>query len=426
MTRALIISSDGHAALPLEQYRPYLDKKYHRDFDELLESKSRLSVDFFEIVDPKVSAPYKAAMFDTGVIESKWNLERRLKETQLHGIAAEVLFADSAPFGAGGIGSAREQFGAELELAGARAYNRWIAEWVSAHPDRYAAQSIVTFSDVDAAVEDVYWAKEHGIRGITVPGMERGIPLYWDPVYNPFWTACEETGLPINFHAGVGHTDYGGANIPGVPYSVRMRVSQFESRWFSHRPLWFLIWSGVLERHPGLKVIFTETHSDWITEVIAKMDHSYDHSMLDDAVKDVVKHRPSEYWSRQCYLGASLLSRVEAAHHREIGTQSMMFGADFPHPEGTWKSTLTYLQATLGSAGVDEASARAILGENAAAVFGFDLQALRPVADEVGFEIEDILTPVDPALEPSFDRTDIVRPGLTMAYAGSDGRAVKH
>jgi predicted TIM-barrel fold metal-dependent hydrolase len=418
MSRVLIVSSDGHAAPPLADYRPYLEQRYLADFDALLDAKdARLTVNFFEIVDPKVSGPYRESIYDTGIIDAKWDIDRRLSELAQHGIVAEVLFPDGAPFGAGGIGSARSRYSHELELAGAHAYNRWVMDFVSGHEGHFAAQAIITFHDLDQAVRDVYWAKENGLRGLVVPGMDEGVPLFWDPVYEPFWAACEETRLPLNFHGGIGQPDYGGTTITGVPFEVRMRVSTLEARWFGHRPLWFLIWSGVLERHPDMKLVFTESHSDWAAEVIAKMDHSYDHSMFDDAIKQVVPRRPSEYWQRQCFIGASLLARGEAINHEQIGTQNMMFGADFPHPEGTWHGTLRYLQATFGTGGVDARATRAILGENAARVFGFDVDYLEPFIETTGFTIDDVLTPLAAELESDFDRNDVIRPTMSIYHA---------
>jgi predicted TIM-barrel fold metal-dependent hydrolase len=410
MTKAMVISADGHVApAQLADYRPYIEQRYLEAFDEHVKAAEEVTVNFDSVVDPKVIAPYKEAMFDSGAIEGKWNPGRRLKEVASEGIAAEVLFPDGAPFSAGGIGADRVRFSPELELVGGRAYNRWLSDYVSDTPERYAGQAIISLPDIDAAVADVYWAKEHGLRGLVMPGMEDGYPRLWHPCYEPFWAACEETALPINFHGGIALPDYG-EELAGVPQAVRIRIQISEFPWFAHRPLWWLIWSGVLERHPGLKVVFTEQHSDWVASVLAQMDHSYDHSMFDDAIKAVVPRRPSDYWTRQCYLGSSLLARGELQNRDQIGAANMMFGADFPHPEGTCMDTLKYLQATVGMAGMSEAEAQAFLGGTAAEVFGLDTVPLQPIVAKYGFELDDIRTPLAAEYEYMFDRKDVVRP----------------
>jgi predicted TIM-barrel fold metal-dependent hydrolase len=410
MTKALIISADGHAAPPLEAYRPYLERSYLADFDEQLAADTRVSADFFAFFDPAVIDPWKAKLYDTGVIDGRWNARLRLDELAREGVAAEVLFPDGAPFGAAGIGHERVYSPPGHQLAGGRAYNRWVNDFVSEAPHRFAAQAIVTLTDIDEAVKDVYWAADRGFRGLVMPGVEDDIPKFWDPVYVPFWKACEETGLVLNFHGGIGFSPGYGPQIEGVPLEVRIRVGTSEFPWLAHRPLWWLLWSGVLERHPGLVLVFTEQHSDWVGSVLAKMDHSYRYGKYKDDIKKTVPRLPSEYWKRQCYTGSSILSREDLMHREMIGVNNMMFGADFPHPEGTYPDTLHYLQATVGSVGLSAAETNAFLGETAAKVFRLDAASLRDVTGDHGLELADVTTALPVDLEPGFLRTDVFRP----------------
>jgi predicted TIM-barrel fold metal-dependent hydrolase len=169
-----------------------------------------------------------------------------------------------------------------------------------------------------------------------------------------------------------------------------------------------LIFGGVLERFPNLKIVFTETHSDWVLGALQRMDHSYERSDLRRDIRDVIPLRPSEYWNRQCYLGSSLFSRAEIEARHRIGVDKMMIGIDFPHSEGAWRyGTRNYVKATFGTEHVPASEARQMLGQTAADVFGFDLAALDKLVGTIGLDEADVLTPPD--VQPAY-RGDLDRP----------------
>jgi hypothetical protein len=92
------------------------------------------------------------------------------------------------------------------------------------------------------------------------------------------------------------------------------------------------------------------------------------------------------------FVGASITNLDEMQLRHEIGIGSMMFGIDYPHPEGSWGRATSWLQASLGKAGVTEQEARMILGENAARLYDVDIAELQPVADVVGPTIDEVLS----------------------------------
>ena len=104
---------------------------------------------------------------------------------------------------------------------------------------------------------------------------------------------------------------------------------------------------------------------------------------------------PSEYFQRNCFLGASFLSPGEAQARHRIGVDRIMWGSDYPHMEGTWPNTLASLRATFGSIPEDEI--RSIMGGTAAEVFKFDVDKLKSVAQRIGPEIADITDPIEDA-----------------------------
>ncbi|MBI3742905.1 MAG: amidohydrolase family protein, partial [Chloroflexi bacterium] len=97
---------------------------------------------------------------------------------------------------------------------------------------------------------------------------------------------------------------------------------------------------------------------------------------------------PKEYWDRQCYVEAMFRSPDEAAIRYKTGVHKIMWGSDYPHFEGSWPHSKRTLHG--GLAGLPKAEIAAMLGENAAKVYGFDLKQLRPVADRVGPTVAEI------------------------------------
>jgi predicted TIM-barrel fold metal-dependent hydrolase len=129
-------------------------------------------------------------------------------------------------------------------------------------------------------------------------------------------------------------------------------------------------------------------------------------------IRQVLPSKPSEYWKRQCYVGASSVSRAETDMRYEIGVENMMFGSDYPHVEGTWPRTYDWVRATLGGIPADEQ--RLILGGNAARLYGFDLDQLDPIAQRVGIPVPDLAVRFD---HPSLAHTQVDRPGVMVEHA---------
>ena len=177
-----------------------------------------------------------------------------------------------------------------------------------------------------------------------------------------------------------------------------------ETVWWTSRPLWFLLWSGVFERFPGLKMAVTEAGSYWVPDLLWRSDSlilkDQGSRKLDDSVRGLLTMLPSEYFDRNIKIGSSNTRRRELARRFEIGVGNIMWGNDFPHPEGTWPYTKRILGEAFHDIPVDETAQ--ILGLNAAEFYGFDVDALQPIADEIGPTPED-LGQTDPAAFAKWD-----------------------
>jgi predicted TIM-barrel fold metal-dependent hydrolase len=188
--------------------------------------------------------------------------------------------------------------------------------------------------------------------------------------------------MPIHAHSGWS-PDYG-----DVPAATAMYISEVDM--WAHRPFAALLWSGVFERHPGLRFVLTETGCSWILETLRVLEFKADLPYFQHFTKELTL-RPTEYFQRNCYLGASFLPPHEAADRQRIGIEKLMWGSDYPHLEGTWPNTMKSLHTTFGAMPEDEV--RPILGTNAAQAFGFDVEQLAPVAEKIGPTLEQIAAP---------------------------------
>jgi predicted TIM-barrel fold metal-dependent hydrolase len=382
MTRYTIISTDCHAGPPHSTggFRDYVES----GFREQLERDVAQAQDSKKFQEDLFAEEFRTELDQSSAVagggrEGVGDPARHLEALAADGVVAGILFPDGSqqnapPFlcasGPGAIGAEHA-----LQSVGAWAYNRWLADFVSHAPARFGGIAVMTIHDVDDAVEQVRWAREHGLRGVLLPAAVGELPFYHHPRYEPIWDVCEDLGMPLHTHVGSATPDYG--DLPGS-----LTIFATESMWFSHRPLSFLIWGGVFERHPGLQVVFAEQGSDWVPDVLVLLDSMYLKMFKHEQKR--LSLPPSEYWKRQCTVQSMFLSRREVALRHEIGIANMTWGSDYPHYEGSWPNSLKCLREMLVD--VPESEIKAILSENAARIYGFDLEILDTLAAEIGPE----------------------------------------
>jgi hypothetical protein len=147
--------------------------------------------------------------------------------------------------------------------------------------------------------------------------------------------------------------------------------------------------------------VLTETGVDWAPGVIKRLDHFYDQMKFNDQCSEhifggptvaTMSLRPSEYFARQCHIGASFLPPSECELRDEIGVDRIMWGSDYPHIEGTHPFTREHLRLTFE--GVDPDEIQQLVALNAAKLYGFDLEQLAPLAARIGPTKAEIAEPL--------------------------------
>jgi len=377
----VLISADTHAGANIATYREYLDPKYRDEFDAW-------------------RAGYKNPQKEHlgGKKTKNWDDTERFRDLEADGVVGEIVFPNTVPpFYTNGVLVSPlpkpEQF--ERRLAGIRAHNRWLADWCAAHPTRRAGIGLVHLNDVDEAIRDVEWIAKHGLRGgILLPNPppdDKHLEPLYGRKYDRFFAACQDFDVVVNQHGGTGSPDYG-------RHAASAAVWIAEVGFFSKRGFTQLLLGGVFHRFPKLRFILTESGCAWVPETLAHLDGLYERirsgaiGELSYGPDAVPPEKPSFYARRNCWYGASFPSPRELAGREAVGIDRILWGNDYPHYEGTFPYTRQALRHTF--ADVPEPHVRAMLGGNAATLYGFDLAALAPVAARVCPTPQDVATPL--------------------------------
>jgi predicted TIM-barrel fold metal-dependent hydrolase len=390
----VVVSADGHLGPSTETFRPYLDPDVRDDFDGFLAEhlyrwtpEQRESMFCPEVRDRFAHHP----RYDRDLSPVLTDPARRLAELDQDGVVAEVLFPDdqnrnTPPWLAGIAPRALDQdYASNLRVAGARAYNRWLAEFCSVAPERFLGQIAVgSLGDIDAAVAEVRRAQSSGLTsGVMLP-LVYDLPLYHHPRYDPLWSTCTELDLTVTIHAGDGGPKwYGDDWRAGMVYMAEMMF-------YAERPLWCCIFGGVFERHPDLRMVFTEQGSAWVPAMLASLDRIADTPSMKFSIEAPLPEAPSVQFRQHCVVGNSLMQRPDIDMRDAIGVEQLAWGSDFPHFEGTWPEVRRGLRHLM--AGVPEPEMRAMVGGNLIRAYRLDPAALTPIAQRIGPRAEELIS----------------------------------
>ncbi|HEV2336898.1 MAG TPA: amidohydrolase family protein [Stellaceae bacterium] len=279
----------------------------------------------------------------------------RLKDQDRDGVQAEVLY--------GILGAAMRINDNEAAGEMLRIYNDWLADFCARHPERYAGLASVPNHDTEAAVGEIERVARRGhVRGLEI-ARQHDMKALWDPWWEPVWAAVAASGLPLHFHT-IGGPGRDFTKLTGKVLLAARAASITSFQMHMADVLMSIIFAGVLERHPNMKLVIGEAGTGWIPYILDRMDAEWEEQFqgLD------LKMKPSRYWYRQCYatyqsdpVGVKLID--------ELGADNIMWGSDFPHPDGVWPDSQEYIRRELGH--LPAATRKKIVCDNAAKLYGF-------------------------------------------------------
>jgi predicted TIM-barrel fold metal-dependent hydrolase len=288
------------------------------------------------------------------------NPDMRLKLMDEQGIHATLMFPTLAS-----LLEERMKDDIELTHAAIHAFNQWIFdEWTFNVDDRIYPTPIITLPDVDKAVAELEWCLERGARTVLVrpapvPTAHGATTSPGLPEFDPFWSAVEQAGIPVMLHASdSGYDRYcndwegGGRDefLPFKPQAFRMIVSP-------GRPIFdtlaALIAHGMFDRHPGVRVAAVENGAAWVRPLVDNLETAY-HKMPQEFAEDPVETLRRHVWIHPFYE-EDIRGFIDL-----IGVERVIFGSDFPHPEGLG-DPVSYVNDLEG---LDDGTVRKIMSDN--------------------------------------------------------------
>jgi uncharacterized protein len=344
------VDADGHILEPLDLWQKYMDPAFRDRAPRIIKGnngKEQLIVDEHRVGDGNLGIGRIGAVgARQGVVEADtmaykdgkpggFDPHARIPDMDADGIDAAFLYPSLGLFS----GAIHDP---ELAAATCRGYNRWLADYCSPYPDRLFGVAMLPMQNVEMAIQEMTFArKELGMKGGFLRPNPYNDRLIHDPVYEPFWSAAEDLDFSIGFHEGAS------AGMPQVG------IDRFNTRGARHiithtmemmLACLSMIWGGVCERHPKLRVGFLESGGGWIAPWLDRMDRHFDDQGFNDSG---LKHRPSELFQRQCWISFEPVEGSLKVLADYIGPHKIMWATDYPHPDGFFPGAPAMVQKQL-------------------------------------------------------------------------------
>jgi predicted TIM-barrel fold metal-dependent hydrolase len=278
-----------------------------------------------------------------------------LAENETDGVWGSVLYPS--------VGTMLYNLGDSAALdALAAIYNDWITEWCSTAPTRLKGVGILNVDDPVAAARELARIRERGLAGALIPVSPHDDQPYDHPRYEPLWTAAEELRMPLSLHIATNRTPdawrilWTQWGFQGADRFVRDSLSQ-------------MIFGGVFERHPDLRVGSIEHEMAWLPHFVERIDYSYTQRTPREPWHTFTDGRlPSSFVAQNVFV-SFVEDRPGILARTEMATSMLLWGSDYPHTESTFPRSRSMVEAVLE--GVDADERVALTYGNTAELYGF-------------------------------------------------------
>ena len=373
MSKELVISSDSHVFEPPDLWTKRIDERF-RDRAPRMERVD--NVDLLNVDDGQVTVGIglisnAGARFEApetisahGLFEDVhtggYDPDQHLRDMKTDGVSGEILYPSQGLF-------YFKIADSELMSAVFGVYNDWLAEFCQTNPDRLKGIAMINLDDVQEGIEELTRTAKKGLSGAMIAEYPLEDRRYDNPEYEPFWAAAQDLNMPLSLHTA---TRREGRSRASGSTTVRDASERANKVFFPATSMCDMIFSGVFERYPGLKVAIVEFELSWAPHLLTTMDYAYVERQEEASYRFKGDVRPSDFFHRNIYL--SFQEDDIGINLRDvIGVDSLMWGSDYPHSESTFPRSREVLDRILEKVPQDERDK--IVGGNVARLYDFDL-----------------------------------------------------
>lgn len=280
-----------------------------------------------------------------------WDPAARIQDQEIDGIAAEVLYATSAML----FFSLEDRV---LQRALFRAYNDWLSDFCRYNPQRLIGLALISLEDIGEAVRELERCAKKGLKGAMISVAPDAEHSYDNPIYDPFWAAAQDLNMPLSLHLATGKQNI--ITASRTPYALYMGILVD-----IQQTLVTILFSGMLERFPRLKMLSTEHDIGWIAYFLRRLDRAYERFRQSDPTPLTMP--PSEYFKRQVYATFQD-DPVGLATSQFLATDNVLWASDYPHVDSTWPHSQQVIAEHFAT--VSEQDKHKIVCANAAKLYG--------------------------------------------------------
>lgn len=287
----------------------------------------------------------------------------RLRDMDADGIYAQLLYPSVCEEGARMFGDDRT-----LQLACVRAYNEWLLEFCAGAPGRLFGHAVIPATGVADAVAELDWAMRAGHRGVLISTFPSGA-VEPDDADAPFWARAAESGVPVALHIGSFHADGPVKRRRFDPGAVLPRAATSKSGANTVPLVARLIFSGLFERFPALRVLLVESNIGWIPAMLEQTDDMFLRYRWFTATADRLPTMPSRIFQRN-FWATFMIDTVGIELRHRLNVDHLMWSTDYPHTGTDWPNSRVTIARTLR--GVERATVKKLLHDNCKALYKLD------------------------------------------------------
>ena len=285
---------------------------------------------------------------------------QHLQDMQRDGVAGEVLYPSQGLF-------YFKVADTQLMSAIFRAYNDWLAEFCRTAPERLKGIAIINLDNVQDGIKELERTAKMGFAGAMITEYPLEDRRYDQPEYEPFWAAAQALDMPLSLHTATRRQ----GKIRGTgEKTCRDASSRATKGFYPATSMCDMIFAGVFERYPNLKLAIVEFELAWVPHLLSSMDYTYRERHEEALYRFKDGWRPSDFFHRNVFLSFQE-DEIGIRLRDIIGVDNMMWGSDYPHSESTFPQSRQILAQIL--AGVPEDECAKIVGGNTARLYHFDM-----------------------------------------------------